>query len=151
MFFDSSRYHVPSSNSIAGYLSTPVFSARSRGRPGHGPGTRSYSTPASINAFSTRQHGCPESLTHWFLQRCSFTAIDDSFLACAYDTPVRRPVQRAGVCAFASIFLVAVAPAATVPQRRVTLAVSGSGKAFWKHDSKSETARLGLRYRWHGT
>jgi hypothetical protein len=64
---------------------------------------------------------------------------------------VRGPVQRAGVCAFASVFLLMVAPAAAVSQRRVTLAVSGSGKAFWKLDSKSETGRLSLRYRWHGT
>jgi hypothetical protein len=64
---------------------------------------------------------------------------------------VRRLVQRAGVCAFASVFLLAVAPAAAVSQRRVTLAVSGTGKAFWKLDSKSDTARLALRYRWHGT
>jgi len=64
---------------------------------------------------------------------------------------VRRLVQRAAVCAFASAFLLTVAPAAAVSERRVTLAVSGSGKAFWKLDSRSETGRLSLRYRWHGT
>jgi hypothetical protein len=64
---------------------------------------------------------------------------------------VRRLVQRAGVCACVSTFLLTVAPAAAVSQRRVTFAVSGSGKAFWKLDSKSDTGRLSLRYRWHGT
>ena len=33
----------------------------------------------------------------------------------------------------------------------MTLAVSGSGKAFWKLDSKTDTGRLSLVYRWHGT
>jgi hypothetical protein len=64
---------------------------------------------------------------------------------------VRRLVQRAGVCACASVFLLTVAPATAVSQRRVTLAVSGSGKAFWKLESKAETGHLALRYRWHGT
>jgi hypothetical protein len=64
---------------------------------------------------------------------------------------VRRLVQRAGVCACASLFLLAVAPAAAVSQRRVTFAVSGHGKAFWKLDSKADTGRLALTYRWHGT
>jgi hypothetical protein len=31
------------------------------------------------------------------------------------------------------------------------MAVSGRGKAFWKLDAKSETGRLALVYRWHGT
>ncbi len=44
-----------------------------------------------------------------------------------------------------------VAPAAAVSQRRVTLAVSGSGKAFWRLDSKTDSGRLSLSYRWHGT
>ncbi len=65
--------------------------------------------------------------------------------------PVRRVVQRAGVCACASLFLLTVAPASAVSQRRVTLAVSGSGKAFWKLDSQADTGRLSLIYRWHGT
>jgi hypothetical protein len=63
---------------------------------------------------------------------------------------VRRLVQRAGVCACASLSLLTVAPAAAVSQRRVTFAVSGSGKAFWKLDSKGDTGRLFLSYRWHG-
>lgn len=33
----------------------------------------------------------------------------------------------------------------------MTLAVSGSGKAFWKLASKTDTGRLSLTYRWHGT
>ena len=49
------------------------------------------------------------------------------------------------------VVLASVAPASAVSQRRVTLAVSGGGKAFWKLDGKSETARLALRYRWFGT
>ena len=64
---------------------------------------------------------------------------------------MRGLVQRVGVCACASLFLLAVAPAAAVSQRRVTLAVSGDGKAFWKVQSGSETGRLALRYHWHGT
>ncbi len=64
---------------------------------------------------------------------------------------MRRLVQRAGVCTCASLFLLAVAPAAAVSQRRVTLAASGTGKAFWKLDAKTDTGRLSLRYRWHGT
>jgi hypothetical protein len=44
-----------------------------------------------------------------------------------------------------------VAPAAAVSQHRVTLAVSGSGKAFWRLDSKTDSGRLSLSYRWHGT
>jgi hypothetical protein len=64
---------------------------------------------------------------------------------------VRRLVQRAGVCACAPLFLLAVAPAAAVSQRRVTFAVAGHGKAFWKLDSKADTGRLALTYRWHGT
>jgi hypothetical protein len=64
---------------------------------------------------------------------------------------VRGLVQRAAVCASALVLLLTVAPAAAVSQRRVTFAVSGSGKAFWKLDSKSDTGRLSLRYRWHGT
>ena len=49
------------------------------------------------------------------------------------------------------VVLVGVAPAAAVSQRRVTISVSGSGKAFWKLDGKRETAHLALRYRWLGT
>ena len=64
---------------------------------------------------------------------------------------MRRLVQRAGVCACASLFLLAVAPAAAVSQRHVSFAVSGTGKAFWKLDAKTDTGRLSLRYRWHGT
>jgi hypothetical protein len=64
---------------------------------------------------------------------------------------VRRLVQRAVICACASLFLLAIAPAAAVSQRRVTFAVSGTGKAFWKLDSKTGTGRLSLTYRWHGT
>ena len=59
--------------------------------------------------------------------------------------------MRAGVCACASIVLVAVAPASAVSQRNVTIAVSGTGKAFWRLNSKSETASLAMHYRWHGT
>ena len=59
--------------------------------------------------------------------------------------------MRAGVCACVLSLLVAVTPAAAVSQRTVTLYVSGTGKAFWKLDSSSETSRLALRYRWHGT
>ena len=49
------------------------------------------------------------------------------------------------------VVLASVAPASAVSQRRVTFAVSGSGKAFWKLDAKSENAHLALRYRWFGT
>jgi len=59
-------------------------------------------------------------------------------------------VRAAGWVA-AVVVLVGVTPAAAVSQRRVTINVSGSGKAFWKLDGKSETARLALRYRWFGT
>ena len=59
--------------------------------------------------------------------------------------------MRAGVCACASFVLLAATPAAAVSQRTVTLAASGTGKAFWKLDSKSETARLALHYQWRGT
>src|SRR5258706_15724393 len=45
-----------------------------------GPGTRSYSTPVSISAFSTRQHGCALIFTHCCEQRCNFTAIPSSLL-----------------------------------------------------------------------
>jgi hypothetical protein len=57
---------------------------------------------------------------------------------------------RAAVCACASIVLVAVAPASGVAQRTVTIALAGTGKAFWRLDAKGETARLALHYRWHG-
>src|SRR5581483_10264990 len=40
-----------------------------------GPGTRSYSTPMSCSAFSTRQQGCPLIFTHWLLQRWNLIAI----------------------------------------------------------------------------
>src|SRR5689334_7003049 len=77
MSFDSSRYQVPSSNWIAGYLSWPVPSISSvrLSRDVDGPGTRSYSIRMSLSAFSTRQHGWALILTHCPLQRCSFTAI----------------------------------------------------------------------------
>jgi len=64
---------------------------------------------------------------------------------------VRRLSRRAGVYALTSLFLLTAAPAAAVSQRRVQLAVSGTGKAFWKLDSSAENARLALSYRWHGT
>jgi hypothetical protein len=58
---------------------------------------------------------------------------------------------RAACSVAAVVVLVGVTPAAAVSQRRVTISVSGGGKAFWKLDAKSETARLALRYRWFGT
>ena len=70
---------------------------------------------------------------------------------CTYDKPVRRLVQRAGVCACASALLITAAPAGAVSTRHKLLAVSGTGKAFWKLNSKTETGRLALVYRWHGS
>src|SRR5438067_552043 len=39
-----------------------------------GPRATSYCTPMSSRAFSTLQHGWPDSLTQWFEQRCNLTA-----------------------------------------------------------------------------
>jgi hypothetical protein len=64
---------------------------------------------------------------------------------------VRRLVQRAGVCVCASVLLTTAAPAGAVSQRHTLIFVSGTGKAFWKLDAKTETGRLALVYRWHGT
>ena len=64
---------------------------------------------------------------------------------------MRRLLQRAGVCACASVLLTAATPAGAVSQRHTLIFVSGSGKAFWKLDAKTETGRLALVYRWHGT
>src|SRR3954447_5418853 len=71
--FDSLRYQVPSSSSIAGNAALPVpsLTAVRFFRASQGSGTTSYGTPWSISAFSTFQHGCPSSLTHWLPQRCS--------------------------------------------------------------------------------
>ena len=64
---------------------------------------------------------------------------------------MRGLVQRAGVCVCASVLLITAAPAGAVTQRHTVIAVSGTGKAFWKLDAKTETGRLALVYRWHGT
>jgi hypothetical protein len=64
---------------------------------------------------------------------------------------VRRLFQRAGVCACASVLLITATPASAVSQRHTVIAVSGTGKAFWKLDAKTEKSRLALVYRWHGT
>jgi hypothetical protein len=62
---------------------------------------------------------------------------------------MRRSVQRAGVCA--SLLLLAATPGAAATSRHKLLAVSGTGKAFWKLDAKADTGRLALTYRWHGS
>jgi hypothetical protein len=67
-----------------------------------------------------------------------------------YDTAVFLVVQRAVVCAFASVMLVSTTAAAAVSQRTVTITLHGSGKALWKLDSSRETSRLALSYQWHG-
>ncbi len=36
-------------------------------------------------------------------------------------------------------------------ERTVTVTLHGGGKALWKLDSSRETARLSLKYHWHGT
>src|SRR4051794_19376710 len=64
---------------MSGYLFWPVPSTiASRSLFDRGPGTRSYSTPMSMSAFSTRQHGWPLIFTHWLPQRWSFTVIATS-------------------------------------------------------------------------
>jgi hypothetical protein len=80
------------------------------------------------------------------------TAITTSYRLCAtYDTRVRVALQRTALCACASIVLISAAPASGVTQRTVTITLQGSGKAFWKLNRSSETSRLALRYKWHGT
>ena len=49
------------------------------------------------------------------------------------------------------VVLASALPASAASRHRVTLAVSGSGTAFWKLDGNKETAHLALRYRWFGT
>src|SRR3954462_2985698 len=79
--FDSSRYHEPSSNWMCGYFRWPVPPKTSLCLALlDGPGTRSYSMPMSMSAFSTFQHGCPLIFTHCCEQRCNLTAIGSSLL-----------------------------------------------------------------------
>jgi hypothetical protein len=59
-------------------------------------------------------------------------------------------IQRASLCAFASVLLLSPAGASGRSQRAVTITLHGSGKAFWKLNSSRETSRLSLSYRWHG-
>jgi hypothetical protein len=63
---------------------------------------------------------------------------------------VRDVIQRAIVCALASVLLVAPAGASGASQSTVTITLHGSGTAFWKLDGSRETGRLTLSYRWHG-
>jgi hypothetical protein len=68
-----------------------------------------------------------------------------------YDTSVRVVVRRGALTAFASALVVFAAPASGVSLRPVTITLYGSGKAFWTLNSRRETSRLLLRYRWRGT
>lgn len=59
--------------------------------------------------------------------------------------------MRAACWVVTVVVLACVTSASAASQRRVTIDLSGRGKAFWKLDGKSETAFLALRYRWYGT
>ena len=65
--------------------------------------------------------------------------------------PVRVVVGRAALCACASVLFAVASPASGVSLRPVTITLFGSGKAFWKLDSRREAGRLALQYRWRGT
>src|SRR5947209_4621498 len=76
MSFDPSRYQLPSSNWMSGYKRWPVPSKTdSRLAFFVGPGTASYSTPMSMSAFSTFQHGSASSFSQPFEQRWSLIGI----------------------------------------------------------------------------
>jgi hypothetical protein len=72
------------------------------------------------------------------------------FVCRPYDTRVRTVIQRAVLCAFASVLLLSPGGASGLSQRTVTITLHGGGKAFWKLNSSRETSRLALSYRWHG-